>query len=131
MKKLASDNKGMALAYTILMMLVVFAICTAILTIMFAQVSYTDKYSKDAACQNAYLQIGEIFVSVNGNEARFKEALEEKYTKTDENSVTVDEFKFTLNLSQANTLKVNKDGATCLTVTVDSGTVTCWQDGRG
>ena len=60
------NNKGIALVYTVMIMLLVFAICMLITTIMLAQITYTNTYTDRAETERKYTQIGEIFYGCDG-----------------------------------------------------------------
>lgn len=55
------NNKGIALAYTIMMMLLVFTICAVITSIAVSQATYSRLYSSSNETERIYTQIGEIF----------------------------------------------------------------------
>ncbi|MCH5164652.1 MAG: hypothetical protein J1F36_06520 [Clostridiales bacterium] len=60
------NNKGIAMVYTVMTMLLVFAICMLITTIMLAQITYTKTYTDRAETERLYTQIGEIFYDCGG-----------------------------------------------------------------
>lgn len=62
-----TNNKGIALVYTVLTMLLVFAICMLITTLMIAQITYYTSYEEKSESKYLYSQIGDIFFRSDGN----------------------------------------------------------------
>lgn len=60
-------NKGIAMVYTVMTMLLVFAICMVITTIMLAQITYSKTYSQKSENDRLYSQIGDLFYGSKGN----------------------------------------------------------------
>lgn len=74
------NNKGIALAYTLMMMLLVFAMCAVITSIMLSQFNSTNLYSNNAETESIYLAIGEMFCASQNDvnpQVRFAQALRE------------------------------------------------------
>ena len=69
------NNKGVALAYTVMIMMLVFTICAVIVAISISQITYSDLHSNITERDRICSQIGEIFLSADGDNARFKQAL--------------------------------------------------------
>ena len=60
-------NRGAALAYTVMVMLIVFSVCTMVLTIMLSQVTDANVYSRNAERMRLSAQIGELFYGTKGD----------------------------------------------------------------
>lgn len=61
------SNRGIAMVYAVVTMLIVFALCMLIITSILAQITYSQKYSERFESQRVYSQIGEIFYSASGD----------------------------------------------------------------
>lgn len=146
------NNKGVALAYTLMIMLLLFAICALITTITLARVAGTDNYSNRAEAERIYSQIGEIFCSVDGDyipesgpaedesaqKSRFKLALEAASFNVNSSSpkwsAELDSYKFLLELSTDKgvnklIIKNANDTEIYLTVGVKDGHIVEWTKG--
>ena len=136
-------NRGAALAYTIMLMLIVFSVCTMVLTIMLARVTETDLYARNAERERVCAQIGEIFRETKGEhgdgaESKFFTTLETRgldVTISGE-TWTVTSGKTTYRLAFSadggnNTLTVSSAGGSeYLRVRLDSdGKITAWTKG--
>lgn len=61
------NNKGFALFYTVMIMIIVFAICALITTDMLAEVTYISTYSENSYSQRICTQIADIWLSSETN----------------------------------------------------------------
>lgn len=61
------NEKGSALIYTVLAMLLIFSVCALITTTTVTQISYTDSYISEKEHIRACSQIGELFCDTNGD----------------------------------------------------------------
>lgn len=61
------SNKGIALAYTLITMMLVFTICMLITTLMLAQITYYSAFSEKSEEKWEYSRLGEIFLQVKGD----------------------------------------------------------------
>ncbi len=59
-------NRGAALAYTVMVMLIVFTVCTMVLTVMLSEVTDTNVYGRNAERARLSAQIGELFYGTGG-----------------------------------------------------------------
>lgn len=130
------NNKGAALAYTLMMMLLVFAICAVITSITLSQIAATDRYADNAETERIYLEIGEIFCSVGGDGNTFKSALGDVDDTSEEWIVNRDNHQFLLvyfysTESDTNKLIIKNAGGTkiYLTVGVKEGKIVEWTKG--
>lgn len=130
------NNKGIALAYTLMVMLLVFAICAVITSITLSQIAATDRYAASAETERIYLEIGELFCSVDGDEDSFKSALGNDVDDTSDEGwvVTRDNHQFLLvcsTESETNKLVIQNAAGTkiYLTVGVKSGQIVEWTKG--
>ncbi len=60
-------NKGATLAYTLILFVLIFAICALITTIVLAQNTYSDSYAKTSEISRDVNQIGDLFCDVSGD----------------------------------------------------------------
>lgn len=129
-----SNNKGIALAYTLMMMLLVFAICAVITSIMLAQVASNNRYVNSAETESIYLKIGEIFCATQNDTDRndFASALQNNAftitSETDSNEWNVEfaDHKLVLVFStdadtDRNNLKIKNAAGTKTYLTVGVG----------
>lgn len=143
------NNKGVALAYTLMMMLFVFAICAVITSITLAQIANTNRYANHAATERIYLQIGEIFCAAYGDytieesepdtKSRFEVALNNASFTIDSSSdkwhVELDNHKFLLEFStntDVNELEIKNADGTKIYLTVGiktNGQIVKWTKG--
>lgn len=103
------NQKGIALAYTLMMMILVFSICMVITTIMLSQITYSNTYADRSETERICSQIGEIFYGVGGdytkeeNDSPFEAALKtagfEVASSQDEWTIKSDKKTFVLTLS--------------------------------
>lgn len=151
------NNKGIALAYTLMMMLVVFAICAVITGVMVGHIVASNVYSQNAETERLYMQIGQLFHDAKGDLSTFEEKLkaaefEVETNAQSENEGTMPEneavwratsggYTFVLNLGTATdseglpvyTLNILNPAGTkvLLTVGIDKdGTITEWTKGE-
>ncbi len=139
-------NRGAALAYAIMLTLVVFAVCTMVLTIVLSQVVDGNTYAVLAERERVCAQIGDLFHDAKGEHAgiggssevsAFKKALEAHgfAVEIEGENWTVKEGLQTFTLTfddsvNTKTLTIGRGGETYLTVCLDSdGKITAWQRG--
>lgn len=124
------NNKGAALAYTLMVMILIFAICMAITSVMLAQFASSERYSTSAETERIYMQIGEIFCASqdgDSNYAAFESALKDNNPNNSVEAngdgwlVLFDGQQFLLNFSQTetvSTLEIKNANGTKLYLTV-------------
>ena len=92
------NEKGAILVYTVLAMLLIFAICALITTSALTQINYTDSYVSETEHARACSQIGELFCDNNG------EVLHN-------GNIDCEKSPFAISLTQANfTVSQHEDG---------------------
>lgn len=131
------NNRGVALAYTLMMMLLVFTICAVITTAMLSQLAYTDMYSDNAEIERISTQIGELFYISGGDSSSFESALSDNSVDKGEDGwiVEFDEHRFLLcfnSTETAYTLEIKSSGGTTtyLTVCISGGEIVEWTKGN-
>ncbi len=55
------NNRGAALAYSLMLTMVVFSICAMVLTLALSQVTSSNTYAKTNELEDAYTRIGELY----------------------------------------------------------------------
>lgn len=144
---MSKNNRGVALVYTTMIMLFVFAICAVITSTMLMQKVSSDSYADSAANERIYLQIGELFYSTGGafdsdesGTSPFVSALIDSDFSVDNENRTVSygSYKFSLSFAASasiSTLTIKNIGGsvTYLTVGIDTDTKTIveWTKGNG
>lgn len=100
-----ADNKGAALAYSLMLTMVVFSICALVLTVMLSQIQSSDIYTDNARLESEYTQIGELYYSASGDRDKFGQLLGnsdyEVEVQDDNQWVLSGEYKLLLEFSTA------------------------------
>lgn len=96
-----NGQRGAALAYAVMLTVLVFAICMAVLTVMLSRTSDTRIYKNNSQTERICAQIGEIFYGAKGNSADFEKKLgaqgfEVTVTTGDKWTAEYEEQSFTL-----------------------------------
>lgn len=132
------NNRGAALAYTVMLTLVIFTMCTAILTIMLAQINDSDIYKNNAERERVCTQIGEAYCGANGDNMAFLAALKEQEFTVEEDggkiTATRLEMTFMLDFNEDGGVKTltvyNQNGSDIyLRVGITDNKVTEWTKG--
>ncbi len=129
-----NGQRGAALAYAVMLTVLVFAICTAVLTVMLSHTSDTRIYKNNSQTELICAQIGEIFYGAQGNSTDFKNKLKEQgfeVTTGDKWTAEYEEQSFTLVFKEETPYKKleiqNKGGTqTYLYVWLDTGKIVRW-----
>lgn len=130
-----NGQRGAALAYAVMLTVLVFAICTAVLTVMLSHTSDTRIYKNNSQTERICAQIGEIFYGAQGVQTVFKTKLEEQDFKVDPTgdkwTAEYEEQSFTLVFKEETPYKKleiqNKGGTqTYLYVWLDTGKIVRW-----
>lgn len=122
-----NGQRGAALAYAVMLTVLVFAICMAVLTVMLSRTSDTRIYKNNSQTELICAQIGEIFYGAKGDSADFETKLEARGFEVETGEKWKAEYgeqSFTLVLSEADKkLEIqNKSGTqTYLCVQLNDG----------
>ena len=130
-----NGQRGAALAYAVMLTVLVFAICMAVLTVMLSHTSDTRIYKNNSQTERICAQIGEIFYGAKGNSTDFENKLNARgfeVTKGDKWTAEYEEQSFTLVFDDATPdqkkLEIQNKGGTqtYLYVWLDTGKIVRW-----
>lgn len=117
------SNKGMAMAYTLVAMIIIFAACLLITTVALVRVAYSRSFAETSELYRAAQQIGEIFCE--SDEQTFADALNAAGFETTQNSITYDGLEFSYVVS-GDTLDIGIDDKTALHVVKSESGIEQW-----